>query len=118
MAEESSLKKGVMVMKGDLRVLAEQTVAWRQKVPPVRKERGVRVDIDAVAEHTESHARTKKTGVCVCLCVCVGVGGVCVCVGGGRDIPKEQRYTSKCQATGVSVSPFIVCLGFFGHSRR
>lgn len=63
-----------MVMKGDLRVLAEQTVAWRQKVPPVRKERGVRVDIDAVAEHTESHARTKKTGVCVCLCVCVGGG--------------------------------------------
>lgn len=69
MAEESSLKKGVMVMKGDLRVLAEQTVAWRQKVPPVRKERGVRVDIDAVAEHTESHARTKKTGVCVFVCV-------------------------------------------------
>lgn len=96
-----------MVMKGDLRVLAEQTVAWRQKVSPVRKERGVRVDIDAVAEHTESHARTKKTGVCVF-----------VCVRGGGDIPKEQRYTSKCQATGVSVSPFIVCLGFFGHSRR
>lgn len=69
-----------MVMKGDLRVLAEQTVAWRQKVPPVRKERGVRVDIDAVAEHTESHARTKKTGVCVF--VCVRGGGVCVCVWG------------------------------------
>lgn len=50
-------------MKGDPRFLCRtETNARRHKVPPVRKERGVRVDIDAVGEHIRSHAHNDSRG--------------------------------------------------------